>query len=312
MLTRIRSREALPVLLLLAGLLGALLLAGCSGADVASDSPDGGSGAPVAEGDAAGVGDDSSANNVETGGGLGSLNGRKIVRNATIDLRVEDVQQSVVDVQGIATRAGGFVSESRLFVAPGSDDDEASRTQNASIVIRVPAEEFDDSMNQLRGVADEVESETANASEVTEEFTDLEARLRNLEATEQQYLAFLERAESIEEVLAVQDRLDGVRLEIEQAQGRLNVLADLTDLATITVELAPVGAPTGGGSGNWAVEALETAWEVSLDAMVVLGTAAIAAAALLVWLAVLSAVLIPAWRLFGRRAVSLAKRLYEL
>lgn len=314
MFKRIRSRGPLLVPLLIASLVATALVAACSDAGVDSgvgEAPLGEPGAEPAPAEVRDVAGDEAGAGTEAGG-LGPLNDRKIVRTATIDLRVEDLQGSVVAVQAIATRAGGFVSESRVFVAPDSDEDDVRSSQSATVVIRVPAETFEDTMSKLRDAADEVESETISATEVTEEFTDLESRLRNLEATELQYLALLERAESIEDVLAVQARLDDVRLEIEQVQGRLNVLADLTDLATITVNLTPTGAPAGDEDDNWAVEALETAWDVSLDALIVLGTAAIAAAVLFVWLIALGAVLVPAWRLFGRRAVSLAKRIYNL
>ena len=313
MLTRRRSRGAFPFhLLAVLGLAGVVLIAACSGADV---SPDGGgagvdSAGQQGAGDAAGEARDASGDDATGVGGVASLNDRKIVRTATIELEVDDVQGAVREVQDIAGRSDGFVSESNVFVVSGSGEDEVRRSQNATVVVRVPADAFDAAMTELRAVADEVKSESARASEVTEEYTDLEARLRNLQATEAQYILFLEQAESIDDVLAVQDRLDGVRLEIEQVQGRINVLDGLTDLATITVELTPIGAAPGGGQ-NWAVNALETAWEVSQDALVVLGTALIAATVLLVWLAALGAIGGLAWRLFGRRAFALARRLYE-
>src|SRR4030066_1077182 len=113
-------------------------------------------------------------------------------------------------------------------------------------------------MNKLRGIAKEVRSERSEASEVTEEYTDLEARLRNLEATEASYLELLTGAGEIPDILLVQDRLSQVRLEIEQVQGRINLLDNLTDLATITVQLtlpAAASEEPDGGKG-WA----EGAW----------------------------------------------------
>ncbi len=146
-------------------------------------------------------------------------------------------------------------------------------------------------------------SESSEASEVTEEYTDLQARLRNQEATEAQLLELLTRAETIPDILTVQDRIDQVRLEIEQVQGRINVLDNLTDLATIAVQLAafvPPAEETGDEQG-WAAEAWDAAWEGSQTAAVVLGTVAIVGGVVLLWLAIPALVIAIAWRRFGWR-----------
>ena len=233
---------------------------------------------------------------------------RKIIRTATLELEVEAVGAAVQKVESIAVAAGGFVSRSSVFIEEpselGEEDDIAPRrTQTATVTIRVPAEVYASVMSQLRGVAEEVKSESSEASEVTEEYTDLQARLRNLEATEAGYLELLTKAEEIADILIVQDRINSVRLEIEQVQGRVNLLDSLTDLATITVQLtlpvAPAEEPDGGQ--GWAAEAWDAAWEGSQDAMVALGTVGIVGGVVLAWLAIPALVALAAWRLFGPR-----------
>ncbi len=238
---------------------------------------------------------------------LPDLIGRKIVRDATISLEVEDVSASVQRVESIAAGAGGFVSASSVFVedAPepvGEDVSPPRRTQSATVTIRVPSGAYTAVMNQLRGLADEVQSESSTTSDVSEEFADLEARQRNLEATEATYLALLGKAETIPDILSLQDRINSVRLEIERIQGRINLLNDLSDLATILVQLRPpapvVEEPSQPG---WAQEVWEGAWDTSKDAMQALGTAAIVIGVVLAWLAVPALVIAVVWRLFGRR-----------
>jgi len=127
--------------------------------------------------------------------------------------------------------------------------------------------------------------------------------LRNLEATEQQYLALLEKAETIPDILSLQDRLNSVRLEIERIQGQINVVNDLSDLATIVVRLTPPVAGTDGGSSQgWAQEAWDNAWEKSEQVLEDMGTVAIAGAVVMMWLAVPTIVVLAGWRLFGRKA----------
>jgi hypothetical protein len=301
-------------------------MAGCgseslsgNGEDVAPEAPTG-AGSARADADSlkesqfgASAGDAASAGVGGAPGEGGSLPlpqtvDRKIIRTATLELEVEDVGAAVGEVERVATTAGGFVSESNVFIdesseSEGEDDGAPRRTQTATVTIRVPAEVYGSVVSQLRSIAEEVRSERSEASEVTEEFTDLQSRLRNLEATEASYLELLTRAEDIPDILTVQDRLSSVRLEIEQVQGRINLLESLTDLATITVRLAlpatPAGEPDGGR--GWAAEAWDAAWDGSQDAMVVLGTVAIVGGVALVWLVIVGLAALIAWRLIGWR-----------
>jgi hypothetical protein len=297
-LTRIRVIVGLLAIVIVTG-----LVAGCGGEDNSA-----GTAAP---------GEDSARNSDE----VLSLDGgsseaplpavdRKIQRTATLELSVDDVATSVQTIDDIATDAGGFVSGSSVFVDERGDADRAAarRTQAGTVTIRIPADAYSSVMKQLRGIATEVVSETSDASEVTEEYTDLEARLRNLNATEASYLTLLAQATAIPDILTVQDRLNSVRLEIEQVQGRINVLDDLTDLATITVRLNQPPAVV--ESRGWVQKAWEASLTVAEGAMMVGVTIAIFAGVSLLWVVPLVLVIAITWRLFGRRiAVSLHRLL---
>jgi hypothetical protein len=131
--------------------------------------------------------------------------------------------------------------------------------------------------------------------------------VRNLQATEQQYLALLGRAQAIPDILTVQDRLNQVRLDIEQAQGRIQLLDSLADMATITVNLGlpPVIAEQAQvQEPGWAQAAWDNAWDASRDVLRSLGTAGITAAVVAAWLIVPAFFLVVGWRLFGGRRPS--------
>lgn len=212
-------------------------------------------------------------------GGSENLQGlldRKIIQSTSIDITVEEVGRNFQEIIRIAETAGGFVASSTF----SNVDDE----QVADLTIRVPADRYQDVLAQIRGMG-EVEREGSDANDVTEEFTDRQARLRTLEATERRYLELLVEADGINEILLVQDRLDGVRGQIEQVQGRINLLENLTDLATITVHLRPpaVGAEPA-ADGNSPLEAAAAAWDLSLDTLRGLATGLLVVAAFSWWL----------------------------
>jgi hypothetical protein len=245
------------------------------------------------------------------GSSLPSAIDRQIIRTATIELTVDDVPGAVQRIETAAVAAGGFVASSSITIEqqpPPDPGDEQEIRQRGTVTIRVPAESYASVMSKLRGIVDDpgdVTSLTEDTSEVTEEYADLQARLRNLEATEAQYLELLARAESINDVLLVQDRLNSVRLEIEQVTGRIQLLDDLTSMATITTVLSPpplvIEQVEVEPQQSWAREAWENAWAASEDVLEALGVAAITGGVVLVWLLIPGALLLGGWWVFTSR-----------
>lgn len=168
---------------------------------------------------------------------------RLIVRNGTLRLQVSDVQQSSALAEEIANDLEGYVLSSDIHGLP----DEPT----AVIRVRVPAEHFSDAMRRLREMADSVLSEETSSDDVTEEYVDLSARLRNQQDVEQQLTALLERADTVSDVLSVQRELTDVREEVERLQGRIQFLEQAAAQSTITVRLNQPAAAV----------RLTTAWE---------------------------------------------------
>ena len=130
----------------------------------------------------------------------------------------------------------------------------------ATLSLKVPVDAFDQTMQRLREIGSPL-AENVSTQEVTEEYVDLEAQVRNLEATEQQYLRFLERAQRIEEILPIQQRLTEVRSQIERIKGRMTLLQRRADVSTITVSLIlPAGKGGVNPSDPRAVRTLKEAW----------------------------------------------------
>jgi len=186
---------------------------------------------------------------------------RRIVRNGSADLEVRSVVEAFESIRQIATAAGGSVSDSSFT---GSDE-----RQSATMTLRVPVERFGDVVAKLREVAVEVRSITTGSTDVTDEYTDIEATLRNLRAVEAQYVQLLGRAGTIGDVLQVQDRLNQVRLQIDRTEARRQSLASRSEMSTITVSLRPA---SGAVSGVGPLAAAQRAWQASLATLSTIGT----------------------------------------
>jgi hypothetical protein len=103
----------------------------------------------------------------------------------------------------------------------------------------VPVVEFENVLRRLRGLALKVNSEMASGEDVTDQYVDLQSRLTNLEATRDRIREFLDKAETVEEALQVNEQLSQVEAQIEEIQGRMNYLKDRAAFSTIDVQLNP-------------------------------------------------------------------------
>jgi hypothetical protein len=226
---------------------------------------------------------------------LQSSIGRTVIRNGQMELAVESVTDTFERVRQMAEAAGGFVADSTIY---GRGDH-----QSASLTLRVPADRFGQVMADLRLLGVEVNSLSTSSQDVTEEYADLQATLRNLTAVEGQYLELLGRTETIGEVLMVQDRLNQVRLQIERVQGRINLLDHLTSLATISVYLTPDSIVTIEEPSDGLLDAAREAWDASLEALTGIARAVIVVAVFSWWLVpVLLVVLVVGRRVLRTRA----------
>jgi hypothetical protein len=159
---------------------------------------------------------------------------RLVIKTADISLQVESVREAETAVRAKVQALGGYVVKAENS---GSDEDLTAR-----ITFRVPAQRFDEALAGVQGLAKKVLARTVSGDDVTEEFVDLQSRLRNLEATRDRLLTFLEKAATVEEALKVNESLSQVQGEVEQVRGRMEYLKQSAALSTVTVALSPVPA----------------------------------------------------------------------
>ena len=156
---------------------------------------------------------------------------QKIIKTGSLELMVNDVSQTATKISSLATGTGGFVQDSSV-----------SQTENGSryggITIRVPVEHFEQTFQTIKSYANLVKNESQNGQDITEQYTDLEAQLRNNKAQEQRYLDILASAKTVEEILSVERELTQTRQMIEQLQGRMQYLENQTSFSTISIFLS--------------------------------------------------------------------------
>jgi hypothetical protein len=160
---------------------------------------------------------------------------RRVIRTADLSIEAdspEDVEQRVTM---LADSKGGFVVSADTSRWRGDDGAEST---TVNIVFRVPSGAFDATLDDLRRLGRHVSGEKVTGQDVTEEYVDLEARIRAQRAVEEQYLSILKDAKTIHDALEVQQKLGEVRTEIERAEGRRRFLENQTSLSTITVHVA--------------------------------------------------------------------------
>lgn len=160
---------------------------------------------------------------------------RKIIRNAQLDIELDNPADAQRQLTTIAETLGGFVvtSESRINSASN-----ASAPGNVvTVTVRVPAAQFNTAIEKLRGLGGRILQEKISGQDVTEEYIDLEARARTQRALEAQMLDILKRAGKISDALEVQNQIAAVRTEIERLEGRQRFLSNQAALSTINITL---------------------------------------------------------------------------
>ncbi|MDA8188150.1 MAG: DUF4349 domain-containing protein [Dehalococcoidales bacterium] len=209
-----------------------------------------------------------------------------VIRTVSMSLVVADVDAVLANITKVVADVQGYV------VSSESTESNGNRVGRATL--RVPSARLDKTVDLIKGLAQQVPRVTTNAKDVTEEYVDQDARLRNLRASEAQYLEIMKSAQTIEQTLAVQKSLTEVRDQIERTQGRLQYLQRSVEMATISIEITTSAATQPiGTSGYNLLGNVRQAAQALVDVLLFILTLAI-------WLLVLSPVWLPTYLLFRR------------
>ena len=175
---------------------------------------------------------DSASSTVEQLGVEGTNTQRLIIKSAEMSITVEDAALAVQAATNIATGIDGYIVSQSVY-------GNTTAARRANLQMAVPVAKFEMVLSALRDLGD-VYNESASGQDVTEEFFDLNARLENLQATQERLRTFLSETTDVKDTLEVDRELRQVEGEINVLQGRVKYLADRAAFSTINIEFSPV------------------------------------------------------------------------
>jgi hypothetical protein len=235
---------------------------------------------------------------------------RLVIKNADLSIVVDDPAAEMDGIIKLAEDVGGFVVTSNLFQR---ELESGAEVPQGSITIRVPAERFTEIITQLEGGANRILSKNVSGQDVTQEYTDLQSRLRNLEQVEDELREIMASASDTEDVLNVYNQLTNITGQIEVTKGQIQYFEQSAALSAITITLIADAAVQPLTIGGW-----EPAG-VAKDAIQALINTLQGLANVAIWLALyllpaLVAIALPVWLVWrgvkavrGRRAAPAAQ-----
>ena len=155
---------------------------------------------------------------------------KKVIKNGSLRLKVESTEESAEKIKNIVKEYKGEVANVDLYR-------QGKNGLGGTLTVKVPVDQFESAMKAIKAVGDQVLSESVSSNDVTEEYVDLQAQIRNKKAEEETFRNLLERSGKLDDVLSVTREVARVRREIDRLEGRIKFMESQTDMSRITVTL---------------------------------------------------------------------------
>jgi len=186
---------------------------------------------------------------------------RKIIKEGWMRIEIKNYAKDLSIIKGIISAHHGYISNEN------ESSNEYSLMNN--ITIRIPSVEFDSLVEDIVRIAYNVDNKSITLNDVTEEFIDVEARLKTKKEVEQRYLEILGKAGTVQDILLVEQQLRVIREEIEAKEGRLKYLQNQVSLSTLNLEIhQDLAAKPGFRFFSKLAEALKGGWKGLLNVFV--------------------------------------------
>jgi Domain of unknown function (DUF4349) len=176
---------------------------------------------------------------------------RKLIRNGNIEFLTGDVRKTKTEIERIAKEQQGYISAE-------NETNYGNRFQ-INQTLRIPSNKFDAVLKQLEDLAEKVDNKNINTQDVTEEFIDVEARLKTKKELEARYLELLKQAKTVADIVSIEGQIANVRAEIESMEGRLKYLSNQVSFSTLNVSYYQESAASY-GFGSKFLNSLKSGW----------------------------------------------------
>lgn len=172
---------------------------------------------------------------------------KKVIKNSYLRFETQDLDNTYDKIIQFVKQNEGFIQN--------DNSNKSGNRLSRNLEIRIPTSNFQKTIDSISNYVSFFDTKRISARDVTEEFIDLEARLKAKQTLEKRYLELLSKANTVKEMLEIERELSNIREEIEAKQGRLKYLSDQVSLSTLNIEFYKITTQTGAtvsyGSKMW-------------------------------------------------------------
>ena len=180
---------------------------------------------------------------------------RKVIKQGDISFETSDAKKTRVTIEQAVTDCKGYIAQDNV--------NNYSNAVRYRLEVRVPANSFDQLLAAVSQSAGKIESKNISTLDVTEEFVDIEARIKTKKELEERYKELLKKANTVNDILSIEREIGNIRTEIESVEGRMKYLTDRISYSSLTISFYEPGE-TGSstfGFGSKVCKAVKNGWQ---------------------------------------------------
>lgn len=180
---------------------------------------------------------------------------RKVIKQGDIKFETTDIDKTKSLVIQTVQKLDGYIAKDNVY-------DYANRLEH-SLIIRVPADKFDLLLENISESINKLDNKSIDILDITEEYIDIEARIKTKKELQDKYIDLLKRATRVEEILTIEKEIGNLQTEIESVEGRMRYLKDKIAFSTLTVTYYQKTVESFGFSSKF-IDGIKSGWDVFL------------------------------------------------
>ncbi len=163
---------------------------------------------------------------------------RKLIKNASLSVETEDYEILIGNVTSRVKALGGYIEDSYSYNGSRSSYGGGEK-RYGNMTIRIPSKNLDEFLNNMAEISN-ITSRNYNVTDVTLQYVDVEARRDSLKTQHERLLEFMEQAETVEDIIALEERISDVEYQLDSAERQLRTFDNQVDYSTVTMDITEV------------------------------------------------------------------------